>query len=67
MFAENDFEIILSVFSCPDYPYCLAGKELKAVIKNLMSKCADSLAEFFDHCVYTMLREQERQPGETHT
>ncbi|XP_057180136.1 transmembrane protein 214 isoform X2 [Triplophysa rosa] len=47
-----------------DYPYCLAGKELKAIIKNLMSKCADSLAEFFDHCMYTMLREQDRQPGE---
>ncbi|KAI7791703.1 transmembrane protein 214 [Triplophysa rosa] len=46
-----------------DYPYCLAGKELKAIIKNLMSKCADSLAEFFDHCMYTMLREQDRQPA----
>lgn len=47
-----------------DYPYSLAGKELKAIIKNLMSKCSDSLAEFFDHCVYSMLREQDRQPGE---
>ncbi|KAA0720864.1 Transmembrane protein 214-B [Triplophysa tibetana] len=58
-----DTDPLLSSYS-HDYPYCLAGKELKAIIKNLMSKCADSLAEFFDHCVYTMLREQERQPGE---
>ncbi|XP_056605344.1 transmembrane protein 214 isoform X2 [Triplophysa dalaica] len=58
-----DTDPLLSSYS-HDYPYCLAGKELKAIIKNLMSKCADSLAEFFDHCVYTMLREQERQPAE---
>ncbi|XP_056605343.1 transmembrane protein 214 isoform X1 [Triplophysa dalaica] len=57
-----DTDPLLSSYS-HDYPYCLAGKELKAIIKNLMSKCADSLAEFFDHCVYTMLREQERQPA----
>ncbi|XP_043086713.1 transmembrane protein 214 isoform X2 [Puntigrus tetrazona] len=48
-----------------DYPYCLAGKELRAVIKNLLSKSSESLPEFFDHCVFTMLREQDRQPGDS--
>ncbi|XDV24295.1 hypothetical protein PO909_028513 [Leuciscus waleckii] len=47
-----------------DYPYCLAGKELKAIIKNLLGKCSDALPEFFDHCVFTMIREQDRQPSE---
>lgn len=47
-----------------DYPYCLAGKELKAIIKNLLGKCSDALPEFFDHCVFTMLREQDRQPSD---
>lgn len=59
-----DTEPTLSSYTY-DYPYCLASKELKAVIKNLMSKCSDSLGEFFDHCVYTMLRELDRQPGES--
>ncbi len=53
-----------SVLLCVDYPYCLAGKELRAVIRNLLSKCSDALPELFDHCVFTMLREQE-QPGES--
>ncbi|KTF77601.1 hypothetical protein cypCar_00037395 [Cyprinus carpio] len=48
-----------------NYPYCLAGKELRAVIKNLLGKCSDALPEFLDHCVFTMLREQDRQPGES--
>ncbi|KAK9975506.1 hypothetical protein ABG768_020761 [Culter alburnus] len=48
-----------------DYPYCLAGKELKGIIKNLLGKCSDTLPEFFDHCVFTMLREQDRQPSES--
>ncbi|XP_051546527.1 transmembrane protein 214 [Myxocyprinus asiaticus] len=48
-----------------DYPYCLAGKELRGVIKNLLSKCSDTLPEFFDHCLITMLREQDRQPWES--
>lgn len=53
------------MFLCLDYPYCLAGKELRAVIRNLLGKCSEALPELFDHCVYTMLREQDRQPGET--
>ncbi|TRY87193.1 hypothetical protein DNTS_031723 [Danionella cerebrum] len=47
-----------------DYPYCLAGKELKGIIKKLLTRCPDVLPEFFDHCLFTMIREQERQPGE---
>lgn len=58
-----DTEPTLSSYA-HDYPYCLAGKELRAVIRNLLSKCSDALPEFFDHCLFTMLREQDRQPGE---
>ncbi|XP_038582632.1 transmembrane protein 214 [Micropterus salmoides] len=47
-----------------DYPYCLTGKELKGVIKGLIGRCSDILPDFFDHCVYTMLRELDRQSGE---
>ncbi|KAM4600894.1 transmembrane protein 214 [Polymixia lowei] len=47
-----------------DYPYCLTGKELRGVIKGLMGRCSDTLPDFFDHCVYTMLRELDRQTGE---
>ncbi|CAK6979443.1 transmembrane protein 214 [Scomber scombrus] len=47
-----------------DYPYCLTGKELKGVIKGLIGRCSDILPDFFDHCIYTMLRELDRQPGE---
>uniref|UniRef100_A0A8C2B239 Transmembrane protein 214 n=1 Tax=Cyprinus carpio TaxID=7962 RepID=A0A8C2B239_CYPCA len=59
-----DTEPTLSSYA-HDYPYCLAGKELRAVIKNLLGKCSDALPEFLDHCVFTMLREQDRQPGES--
>ncbi|XP_049331045.1 transmembrane protein 214 isoform X2 [Astyanax mexicanus] len=47
-----------------DYPYCLAGKELRSIIKNLFGKSTDTLQDFFDHCIFTMLRELEKQPGE---
>ncbi|KAM9778366.1 transmembrane protein 214 [Syngnathus typhle] len=47
-----------------DYPYCLSSKELKAVIKDILGSCSDSLTDFFDHCLYTMLRQLERQSGE---
>ncbi|XP_071388553.1 transmembrane protein 214 isoform X1 [Centroberyx affinis] len=47
-----------------DYPYCLTGKELRGVIKGLIGRCNDTLPDFFDHCVYTMLRELDRQTGE---
>uniref|UniRef100_A0A7N6AZZ9 Transmembrane protein 214 n=1 Tax=Anabas testudineus TaxID=64144 RepID=A0A7N6AZZ9_ANATE len=47
-----------------DYPYCLIGKELRSIIKGLIGRCSDILPDFFDHCVYTMLRELDRQSGE---
>ncbi|XP_061668783.1 transmembrane protein 214 [Syngnathoides biaculeatus] len=47
-----------------DYPYCLASKELKAVIKGFIGNCNDTLPDFFDHCLYSMLRELERHSGE---
>ncbi|TNM94746.1 transmembrane protein 214 [Takifugu flavidus] len=47
-----------------DYPYCLTGKELKGIIKGLIGRCAAILPDLLDHCVYTMLRELDRQSGE---
>ncbi|KAG5277384.1 hypothetical protein AALO_G00116900 [Alosa alosa] len=48
-----------------DYPYCLVSKELRAIIKNLLSKSGETLQDFFDHCLFTMLREQDKQPGDS--
>ncbi|KAI4882984.1 hypothetical protein NFI96_015785 [Prochilodus magdalenae] len=47
-----------------DYPYCLAGKELCNIIKNILGKCTDTLQDFFDHCIFTMLRELDKPAGE---
>ncbi|KAM6915586.1 transmembrane protein 214 [Xenentodon cancila] len=47
-----------------DYPYCLTGKELRGIMKSLIGRCSSILPDFFDHCVYTMLRELDRQSGE---
>ncbi|XP_028253849.1 transmembrane protein 214 [Parambassis ranga] len=47
-----------------DYPYCLTGKELRGVIKGLIGRCNNILPDLFDYCVYTMLRELDRQSGE---
>nr|XP_061806785.1 transmembrane protein 214-A-like [Nerophis lumbriciformis] len=47
-----------------DYPYCLTSKELKGVIKGIIGNINDSLPDFFDYCIYTMLRELERHSGE---
>ncbi|XP_023682339.1 transmembrane protein 214 isoform X1 [Paramormyrops kingsleyae] len=47
-----------------DYPYCLVSKELRGVIKRLLGRCSDSLQDFFDHCIYTMLRELDKPSGE---
>uniref|UniRef100_A0A4W6DGF7 Transmembrane protein 214 n=1 Tax=Lates calcarifer TaxID=8187 RepID=A0A4W6DGF7_LATCA len=49
-----------------DYPYCLTGKELRGVIKGLIGRCSDILPDFFDHCIYTMLRELDRQSEPLH-
>nr|XP_060610764.1 transmembrane protein 214 [Anolis sagrei ordinatus] len=48
-----------------DYPYCLINKELKSIIRSLLSKAADVLELFFDHCIYTMLQELDKTPGES--
>ncbi|KAI1897684.1 hypothetical protein AGOR_G00085820 [Albula goreensis] len=48
-----------------DYPYCLATKDLKSTIKGLLGKCSDSLQDFFDHCIFTMLRELDKPSGES--
>ncbi|KAJ8270461.1 hypothetical protein GJAV_G00115020 [Gymnothorax javanicus] len=47
-----------------DYPYCLTSKELRSIIKSLLVKCSASLQDFFDHCIYTMLRELDKASGE---
>ncbi|KAJ6661158.1 hypothetical protein lerEdw1_015294 [Lerista edwardsae] len=48
-----------------DYPYCLVNKELRTIIKLLLSKSAGVLELFFDHCIYTMLQELDKTPGES--
>ncbi|XP_053106716.1 transmembrane protein 214 [Hemicordylus capensis] len=48
-----------------DYPYCLASKELRGIIKSLLSKSGAVLELFFDHCIYTMLQELDKTPGES--
>uniref|UniRef100_A0A1A8MFP5 Transmembrane protein 214 n=1 Tax=Nothobranchius pienaari TaxID=704102 RepID=A0A1A8MFP5_9TELE len=58
-----DMEPTLSSYTY-DYPYCLTGKELRGVMKGLIGRSSNILPDFFDYCVYTMLRELDRQPGE---
>eukprot|EP00075_Anas_platyrhynchos_P022064 XP_027311317.1 transmembrane protein 214 isoform X1 [Anas platyrhynchos] len=48
-----------------DYPYCLVNKELRNVIKSLLGKSSSVLELFFDHCIYTMLQELDKTPGES--
>ncbi|NXI64934.1 T214B protein, partial [Anseranas semipalmata] len=48
-----------------DYPYCLVNKELKNIIKSLLGKSSSVLELFFDHCIYTMLQELDKTPGES--
>ncbi|NXJ03892.1 T214B protein, partial [Odontophorus gujanensis] len=48
-----------------DYPYCLVGKELKNTIRSLLGKSSGVLELFFDHCIYTMLQELDKTPGES--
>ncbi|MFT7810769.1 transmembrane protein 214 [Arapaima gigas] len=47
-----------------DYPLCLVSKELRSTIKSLLGRCSDALTEFFDHCIYIMLRELDKPAGE---
>uniref|UniRef100_UPI00398E3296 transmembrane protein 214 isoform X2 n=1 Tax=Pristiophorus japonicus TaxID=55135 RepID=UPI00398E3296 len=48
-----------------DYPHSLVSKELRNIIKSLLGKASDHLEHFFDHCIYTMLREQDKTTGES--
>ncbi|XP_061845737.1 transmembrane protein 214 isoform X2 [Colius striatus] len=48
-----------------DYPYCLLSKELKSIIRSLLGKSSSVLELFFDHCIYTMLQELDKTPGES--
>ncbi|NXP07261.1 TM214 protein, partial [Thinocorus orbignyianus] len=48
-----------------DYPYCLVGKELRNIIRTLLGQSSGVLELFFDHCVYTMLQELDKTPGES--
>lgn len=49
----------------PDYPYSLVSRELRGTIRGLLAKAAGSLELFFDHCLFTMLQELDKTPGET--
>lgn len=48
-----------------DYPYSLVSRELRAIIRGLLTRAAGSLELFFDHCLYTMLQELDKVPGES--
>ncbi|NXN97344.1 TM214 protein, partial [Rhinopomastus cyanomelas] len=48
-----------------DYPFCLVSKELRSIIRTLLGKTSSVLELFFDHCVYTMLQELDKSPGES--
>ncbi|XP_037989539.1 transmembrane protein 214 [Motacilla alba alba] len=48
-----------------DYPYCLASRELRGIIRSLLAKASGSLELFFDHCIYTMLQELDKAQGES--
>lgn len=49
----------------PDYPYSLVSRELRGIIRGLLTKAAGSLELFFDHCLFTMLQELDKTPGES--
>ncbi|NWR95226.1 TM214 protein, partial [Furnarius figulus] len=48
-----------------DYPYSLASKELRTIIRSLLGKASGVLELFFDHCIYTMLQELDKAQGES--
>ncbi|NXW11729.1 T214B protein, partial [Fregetta grallaria] len=48
-----------------DYPYSLVSKELKNIIRSLLGRSSSVLELFFDHCIYTMLQELDKTPGES--
>lgn len=40
------------------------SKELRSIIRSLLGRASDVLELFFDHCIYTMLQELDKAPGE---
>uniref|UniRef100_A0A663N8F0 Transmembrane protein 214 n=1 Tax=Athene cunicularia TaxID=194338 RepID=A0A663N8F0_ATHCN len=48
-----------------DYPYCLVSKDLRSIIRSLLGRSSGVLELFFDHCIYTMLQELDKAPGES--
>ncbi|XP_077008482.1 transmembrane protein 214 isoform X1 [Tamandua tetradactyla] len=48
-----------------DYPYSLVSQELRGIIRGLLTKAVGSLELFFDHCLFTMLQELDKMPGES--
>ncbi|KAK2503870.1 hypothetical protein MC885_014437 [Smutsia gigantea] len=48
-----------------DYPYSLVSWELRGIVRGLLAKAAGSLELFFDHCLFSMLQELEKTPGES--
>ncbi|KAF5913021.1 hypothetical protein HPG69_008972 [Diceros bicornis minor] len=48
-----------------DYPYSLVSRELRGIIRGLLAKAPGSLELFFDHCLFTMLQELDKTPGES--
>lgn len=48
-----------------DYPYSLVSRELRGIIRGLLTKAAGSVELFFDHCLFTMLQELDKTPGES--
>uniref|UniRef100_A0A8C6W9F7 Transmembrane protein 214 n=1 Tax=Nannospalax galili TaxID=1026970 RepID=A0A8C6W9F7_NANGA len=48
-----------------DYPYSLVSHELRGTIRGLLIKAAGSVELFFDHCLFTMLQELDKTPGES--
>uniref|UniRef100_A0A8D2KF54 Transmembrane protein 214 n=1 Tax=Urocitellus parryii TaxID=9999 RepID=A0A8D2KF54_UROPR len=48
-----------------DYPYSLVSRELRGIIRGLLAKASGSLDLFFDHCLFTMLQELDKTPGES--
>ncbi|NXT81708.1 TM214 protein, partial [Zapornia atra] len=48
-----------------DYPYSLVSRELRSIIRTLLGRSSSVLELFFDHCIYTMLQELDKTPGES--
>lgn len=40
------------------------SKELRSIIRSLLAKASGVLELFFDHCIYTMLQELDKAPGQ---